>query len=126
MAKRRHSLARRHHLGSASGSSSTGWLIGIGAVVAVLGGVWYWRSRRRANLRAKLICGIENARAHLARIQQALAQDPLIGTPLPTLIDPSNIDRTTADIQTMQSGLARMDSGSEPSEAAQQLAMDYC
>ena len=126
MAKRRHSLARRHHLGAASGSSSTGWLLGIGAVVAVLGGVWYWRSRRRANLRAKLICGIANARAHLARVQQALEQDPLAGTPLPTLIDPINIRIATAAIQTMESGLEMLDSGSEPSEAAQQFAIDYC
>jgi hypothetical protein len=41
-----------------------GWLLGIGALAAVIGGVWYWRSRSAAksggDLRGRLECGIAN------------------------------------------------------------------
>jgi len=47
MAKRRHSLARRHHLGAASKGSSTRWLIGAGIAAVAVAGLWYWRSNLR-------------------------------------------------------------------------------
>ena len=38
-------LTRRRHLGAASGSSSTRWLIGAGVAALAVAGFWYWRSR---------------------------------------------------------------------------------
>ena len=67
MAKRRHSLARRRRsLGATSGGSSMGWLLGIGALAAVLGGVWYWRSRSAAQLLTRIDCAIRNVTVALA------------------------------------------------------------
>ncbi len=114
MAKRRHSLARRRHLGSASKGSSTGWLIGIGAVAAVLGGVWYWRSRRRGKWIFGLDCAIENMRGYL----QTLRQNPAA--------DPANIARLEGEIQILQSELRNVQNGGEPSEAALRAVTDWC
>jgi len=114
MAKRRHSLARRRHLGSASKGSSTGWLIGIGAVAAVLGGVWYWRSRRRGKWIFGLECAMENMRGQL----QTLRGNPAA--------DPANIARLVEEIFILQNELSKVQQGGEPSEAALRAITDWC
>lgn len=115
MAKRRHSLVRRRHLGSASKGSSTGWLIGIGAVAAVIGGVWYWRSRRREKLIRSLECAIENMRDNLQNLR--------LSRPA---ADPANITRLVEEIFILQNELWKVQQGGEPSEAALRAVTDWC
>ena len=111
-------MARRRSLGAAK-SSSTGWLLGIGAVAAIVGGVWYWRSRsqRLVELRAKLICGLDNARRKLGHLQQS--QYGGIDAELDTIT-------TTGDIQFMQNGLRTLDDGYDPGAIVMQTAAEWC
>lgn len=96
-----------------------GWLLGIGAVAAaVVGGVWYWRSQsqRLAELRAKLICGLDNARRDLERLQQTQYG-----------VDTEyRIVAVTGDIQFMQGGLYTLDNGYNPGSIVMQVADRWC
>lgn len=62
---------RRHSLGAVKGSS-TGWLLGAGAVALTFAGFWYFRSRASASSRAAL-----NPNGPTALPPPAAVADPL-------------------------------------------------
>ena len=91
-----------------------GWLLGIGAVAAVIGGVWYWRSRRREKWIRRLECAIANMRAYL----QPLRLNPAA--------DPANVARLEGEIQILENYLREARNGGEPPESGELTLTDWC
>lgn len=94
-----------------------GWLLGIGAVAAVIGGVWYWRNLPDNRLRRQLACGISNAKKRRDEVQA-------LPSPPPDLV-PGQID---GDIEVMRVGLDLLERGIHDArvDAAKAVVMNYC